>query len=292
MTSAINPNNIDGSYPVAGQDNDSQGFRDNFTNIKTNFERAKNEITDLQFNAVLKAPLTGQILNNNMNGSVLSNAQLRDISETRIAPGAVSGNYTLNYEAGPYYSLSTDGSISLAFQNFPAAGTVGRVRLQINVTNLSHTLTLPITVNVGTNNIQGLSNNIITFNQLGTYEFEFETSDGGASISIFDLNRNHDPIYLPSVQLLSTAGNISTTVTTTVITSSVTLSGNLAAGSEGQVKVIAYGNTSVGNATINVTNAAWASNEEILLTTTGSAVTLQYINGKWYCIGNNGASFS
>ena len=31
MTSSINPNNIDGTYPIAGQDNDSQGFRDNFT---------------------------------------------------------------------------------------------------------------------------------------------------------------------------------------------------------------------------------------------------------------------
>ena len=35
MASNINPNNIDGTYPVAGQDNDSQGFRTNFTNIKT-----------------------------------------------------------------------------------------------------------------------------------------------------------------------------------------------------------------------------------------------------------------
>ena len=31
MTSQINPNNIDGNYPVAGVDNNSQGFRDNFT---------------------------------------------------------------------------------------------------------------------------------------------------------------------------------------------------------------------------------------------------------------------
>ena len=30
MASNINPNNIDTTYPVAGQDNDSQGFRDNF----------------------------------------------------------------------------------------------------------------------------------------------------------------------------------------------------------------------------------------------------------------------
>jgi hypothetical protein len=38
MASQINFNIIDGTYPVAGQDNSSQGFRDNFTNIKNNFE--------------------------------------------------------------------------------------------------------------------------------------------------------------------------------------------------------------------------------------------------------------
>ena len=69
MTSSINPNNINGAYPVAGQDNDSQGFRDNFTNIKTNFDYASAEITDLQSKVVLKAALTGTTLNNNMNNS-------------------------------------------------------------------------------------------------------------------------------------------------------------------------------------------------------------------------------
>ena len=48
MASNINPNNINGNYPVAGQDNDSQGFRDNFTNISNNFSFAATEITDLQ----------------------------------------------------------------------------------------------------------------------------------------------------------------------------------------------------------------------------------------------------
>lgn len=48
MTSLINPTNIDGTYPIAGQDNDSQGFRDNFTNIKNNLETARLEITALQ----------------------------------------------------------------------------------------------------------------------------------------------------------------------------------------------------------------------------------------------------
>jgi hypothetical protein len=48
MSSNINPNNINGNFPVAGQDNDSQGFRDNFTNILNNFSFAATEITDLQ----------------------------------------------------------------------------------------------------------------------------------------------------------------------------------------------------------------------------------------------------
>ena len=43
MTSQINPNNIDGAYPVAGQDNNSQGFRDNFTNTINNFTKAADE---------------------------------------------------------------------------------------------------------------------------------------------------------------------------------------------------------------------------------------------------------
>ena len=34
MASNINTNTIDENYPVAGIDNDSQGFRDNFTSIK------------------------------------------------------------------------------------------------------------------------------------------------------------------------------------------------------------------------------------------------------------------
>ena len=34
MASNINSDAIDKDYPVAGQDNDSQGFRDNFNTIK------------------------------------------------------------------------------------------------------------------------------------------------------------------------------------------------------------------------------------------------------------------
>ena len=100
MTSNINPNNIDGAYPVAGQDNNSQGFRDNFTNTSTNFQYAANEITDLQSKAVLKAALVGTTLDNNMNGSLLYNAQVHQITNTVVPLGTLSGSVPINWLLG------------------------------------------------------------------------------------------------------------------------------------------------------------------------------------------------
>jgi hypothetical protein len=293
MTSAINPNNIDGAYPVAGQDNDSQGFRDNFTNTKTNFEYAADEITDLQNKAVLKAALTGGTLNNNMAGSLLSNAQLQDMSETRVALGTISGTATIDYSAGPYYTLTTSGSVSLSFTNFSVAGTVSRVRLQITVASTAHTLTLPSAVSVGTSNIQGINSNVITFGQTGTYEFEFETGDAGTTITIIDQNRNLDPIYLPSSEDLGDTAAASLTKTTSYFSTAAPETSTLAAGAPGQVKVFAmYLDT--GNMVITVTNAGWKSSGTGTITfdDLGDACTLMYINAKWFCIGNNGCTFA
>jgi len=189
MTSSINPNDIDGTYPVAGQDNDSQGFRDNFTNTKTNFQYASAEITDLQNKVVLKAALTGTTLDNDMAGSPLTSADIANFSANRVALGTTSGTVTVNYATGHYQTVTTSGAISLAFANFPAAGAAGLVRVQITVSDVSHTVTLPVAVSVGTTGIQGYSSNVITFQATGTYEFEFVTNDGGASVTIFDLNR-------------------------------------------------------------------------------------------------------
>lgn len=73
--SDINYGIINTGFPVAGQDNDSQGFRDNFTAISAGLSVAKTEITQLQTNAVIVADLaTGQdTVENNLQGSGLYN---------------------------------------------------------------------------------------------------------------------------------------------------------------------------------------------------------------------------
>jgi hypothetical protein len=48
MTSDIDPNAIDPTFPQPDQNNDSEGFRDNFTAIQLNFEKAAQEISLLQ----------------------------------------------------------------------------------------------------------------------------------------------------------------------------------------------------------------------------------------------------
>jgi hypothetical protein len=60
MTSAINPSTISTTFPIAGQDNDSQGFRSNFAAIVADFTTAANEISALQSSAILKADLATQ----------------------------------------------------------------------------------------------------------------------------------------------------------------------------------------------------------------------------------------
>lgn len=62
MTSQVNPSTIDGTFPIAGQDNDSQGFRDNFTNIKNNLTTIFNEITGIQNDAASPMHLAAQIV--------------------------------------------------------------------------------------------------------------------------------------------------------------------------------------------------------------------------------------
>jgi hypothetical protein len=292
MTSAINPNNIDGAYPVAGQDNNSQGFRDNFTNTKTNFEYAAEEITELQNKAVLKSALTGTTLNNDMLGSILSNAQFQDISETRVALGTLSGSVTINYALGSVQTVTTAGSISLSFTNFPAAGSAGQVQVQVTVTSAAHTLTLPAAVSVNASGIQGIASNVITFAAVGTYCFDFITSNGGTTIIVNETNKLMQPFNNSAEDLApSTAASLGTT--TSYFSTVAPETATLAAGVAGQIKTFAmYENT--GDMVITVTNAGWKTSGTgtITFNAIGEACTLQYINNKWFCIGNNGAAFA
>ena len=98
MTSAIITNTITTDYPVAGQDNDSQGFRDNFTAIKAGLVEAASELTALQTVAILSADLATQTtpVVNNLLGSTISNALYNQFSG-KFVPITQSASSVPNY---------------------------------------------------------------------------------------------------------------------------------------------------------------------------------------------------
>ena len=292
MTSNINPNNIDGAYPVAGQDNNSQGFRDNFTNTSTNFQYAANEITDLQSKAVLKAALVGTTLDNNMNGSLLYNAQVHQITNTVVPLGTLSGSVPINWLLGSYFTLTTNGAVSLNFSNLPAAGVEASWTVSITVVSTSHTVTIPTAVSVNTAGVQGLntSTNTIEFAATGVYTFVFTTSNGGSTIALAQVNNILTP-FNNSSEELNDASAVSLAVTASYFNTVTSSTATLADGADGQIKTLAMV-THSGNMVITVATPGWGGAGTITFSAVGQACTLQYIDSKWFCIGNNGAVFA
>ena len=293
MTSQINPSNINGAYPVAGQDNNSQGFRDNFTNTGTNFQYAAQEITDLQNKVVLKQALTGSILNNDMLYNLLSNAQITGFSATRVALGNLSGPVTIDYSAGHYYTVGTSAPITLAFTNFPAAGQLGVVAVQITVNNVGHTVTFPTAVSVNNYGIQGLnpSTNIMSFAAVGVYTFTFSTSNNGSTVTINQSNESLTP-FNASGEILTTSTAASLALTSTRFnTTGGAVASTLAVGVLGQIKdfILEAGTP---DAVITVANPGWGGAGTITMTSQGQGCTLRYTASAWYCIGNNGCVFA
>jgi len=300
MASNINYNNIDQTYPVAGVDNDSQGFRTNFTNIKENFRYTKAELEDLQSKVLLKSALTGTTLNNNLNGTVIAGAEIYDFKETGIDLGSSSGTITLDHANGHYYTVSTADSISVNFSNLPANGKLGRIKLKVIVNNILHTLTLPAAVSLGTNTIEGYSGNVITFAATGTYFFEFLTDDQGTSIHIQDLTRPRNQTavsadWSSSIEnfarytYANVSNNFTQSVTNTLILDSVQILnlGNVyfpATANDGQIVSISSNNA--------VQSIKLISNSDTIIgnvsaLTANTFVKYQYVDAaaKWFRIG-------
>ena len=186
MASSIVPGNIDGTFPVAGQDNSSQGFRDNFTATKNNFTEAKSEIETLQtYRASLNA-------SNDFADNIISRAVLKDTAMTVYAHGTTGGAIALNHENGHYQTITSNAAITLSFTNWPATTTVGRILLDITYASTAHTITIPsaVLVSGGVAGGDG-SSDTITCPTTGRYLYEFLTPDSGTTVLMNQLGNNY-----------------------------------------------------------------------------------------------------
>ena len=177
MASKIVPGNIDGTFPKAGQDNSSQGFRDNFAAINTNFTEAKSEIEALQTD---KASLNAS---SDFADNEVTRAKFKDTSQTIYAHGTAGGSIALNHANGHYQTITLNASATLSFTNWPATGNLGRIILDVTCTNVAHTITIPSAVLVADSVTGGDgSSDTITLPDTKRFLYEFLTPDGGTTI--------------------------------------------------------------------------------------------------------------
>lgn len=141
MTSNINFAGINENFPIAGQDNDTQVFRDNYNLIKENFRNAYNEITALQANTA-KLNEENDFAGSIITGAVFADNRDRIHSYSTIAESQPQAVYEVDYGQGPYQIFTVNKDINLQFTNFPISTGVGKVTLELYGDNTERTITL------------------------------------------------------------------------------------------------------------------------------------------------------
>lgn len=203
MTTTINTNGINTNYPVPGENNSTQGFRDNFASIKTNLNTAGAEITDLQSKVVLKSALDGAILNNDMANTIISNAATKGFRGTTFNLGnALTGPVVINVAQADVHYGNIAGNISLQFASWAPTNTESCVTLRLGFDPAATTsvITFPGEVVVSNNNFGGtllenyatnIGGNLTITAPYGVEQLEFElrTLDCGNTITIEPINR-------------------------------------------------------------------------------------------------------
>ena len=182
MASNIVSTTIDATFPVAGVDNDTQGFRDNFSIIKNNFAAAKAEIDTLQSGT---AKLTG---NNNFDGNNIISAVLQGSGDAVSPQVTIVGNLELPWIEASYYAYTVNGNVTLTMSEWPVQPVspstkthiLAKMMVQVTASTTSRIITFA-TVN-GTVKLPSGVNNPVTLASGATNIYEFWTINGGTTV--------------------------------------------------------------------------------------------------------------
>lgn len=146
--SEINYISINENFPVPGQDNDTQVFRDNFDTIKNSLRIAKEEITAIEDPISGAARLSQE---NDFNLYKIRRAIFQECRDEKFDYSVRSGEVLIEFENGPYQIVKIEGGpANLVFTNFPGDPNiptalslkgVGSVLLEITGDNVERVIT-------------------------------------------------------------------------------------------------------------------------------------------------------
>lgn len=128
----INYSNIDVNYPVAGQDNDSQGFRTNFTAISSAFAEADSALSNLS-TSTAKLNLDNDFLGSSISHAIFKN----NVGEYK--PDTVTTDpYTVYFNQATFWDLDVTTSTTVQVSSWPSVSNwtsnayYASVRVQFN----------------------------------------------------------------------------------------------------------------------------------------------------------------
>jgi hypothetical protein len=130
---------IDPTFPIAGRDNNSQGFRDNFDNIKTGMTNMVSALTGLN----TRTPKLDE--NNDFNGQVIENAELRQVYGSVLNNGTTNTNENIDLRQGQYFTYTINANLTLTFSQWPAADKYAQFYVDCKSDGTARTLTFATT---------------------------------------------------------------------------------------------------------------------------------------------------
>lgn len=182
-------NQININFPVAGQDNDSQGFRTNFAKIQSALSIADDEITKVQLNAVNLSAT------NDFGTNIIKRAALQNSSVVVNTVGAVSGAVNVNYALGSYQQFSvTTGTYLFTVINWPpVSDQCGTIRLELTPANSGEAI-----VDFGGNSIvnAGVTPLPASYTQTTPVVWELWSPDAGDTVFVKEVTESPTAVAL------------------------------------------------------------------------------------------------
>jgi len=171
--SQVNGYAINSNFPVPGQNNTSQGFRDNFHAIRVALNRTGHELSVIQENAVFKNSGTNDYVYGKIN-----RPQLTAYSETFFDMGTRIGSTAIDFSKGNFQKITIDRDIEVRVINVPRGQQISTVKLWVETKTSELKILLPNNFKYGTRT-SFVDDNKILMKNPGNYLMSFSATDNG-----------------------------------------------------------------------------------------------------------------
>jgi hypothetical protein len=168
-------NNINVSYPIPGVDNDTQGFRDNFANIKNALQTAAQELSNLNLYTVKLNTGT----NDYNYGATISRAKLQSAGFTINA----DSDNNLYFSEGNFQKRSVTGSTTLNVDGFPNTLYSKMTVEVLNATSGASSVTFDVPGILKKKSSLSLPM-ILSSNTTTSHIFDLWSTDGGENVFV------------------------------------------------------------------------------------------------------------